>query len=155
MVKGHRRGDQAISVKIPEAMISMSARTRDVYNNWTLGAAIVGMIAGAMGIGAIMLITVKDRCTEIALRRALGATRAAILRQFMFETACLVTIGVVAGLVIGVAVGIGLSVMVYDIRAFPWRSLDYAIIPAAVGALAGLVPSWTAARLNIVRALAG
>jgi putative ABC transport system permease protein len=155
MQKQHRRGDSSVSVKVPEVVISMSARSEEIYKNWTLGAAIIGMIAGGTGICVIMLITVKDRAAEIALRRALGATRTSILRQFIFETACLVVAGVAVGVIAGLALGIGLSAAVYGIRSFPWTSLAYAAIPAAFGALAGLIPSWAAARLNIIRALAG
>ncbi len=53
------------------------------------------------------------------------------------------------------ALGIGISSVAYGIRTFPWASLGYAAFPAAFGILAGLIPSWIAARLNIVRALAG
>jgi putative ABC transport system permease protein len=149
------RGGSGISVKLPEAVVNMGSRTATVYNNWTLGSAIIGMIAGGIGIITIMLITVKERGAEIAVRRALGATRSAILRQFVFETTCLVVAGIAAGVLAGVALGIGISSAAYGIRTFPWASLRYAAFPAAFGILAGLIPSWIAARLNIVRALAG
>jgi putative ABC transport system permease protein len=151
--KRHRR-DRQLSVRMPDAVIAMSARTQAVYASWTLGAAIVAMIAGGIGIVAIMLITVKQRSAEIALRRALGATGPAVLRQFLFETMFLVLVGVGAGVAIGVVLGASLSTMVYGVRSFPWESLAFALIPAAVGCLAGLVPSWIAARTNIVQALA-
>jgi putative ABC transport system permease protein len=151
--KRHRR-DRPVSVRMPDAVIGMSARTQAVYANWTLGAAVVAMIAGAIGIVTIMLITVKQRSAEIALRRALGATWAAVLRQFLFETTFLVFAGVGAGVVIGVVAGAALSAMVYEVRSFPWYTVAFALSPAGVGCLAGLVPSWIAARTNIVQALA-
>ncbi len=155
MQNDRHRGQRAVSVKLPDAVMKMSERTAAVYNSWTLGSAVIGMIAGGIGIVTIMLITVKERGPEIAVRRALGATRSAILRQFIFETTCLVAAGIVAGVLAGVTLGMGISSVAYDVHSFPWKILGYAIIPTAFGILAGLIPSWIAARLNIVRALAG
>ncbi len=150
-----RRGEPPIAVREPDSVVSIGAQTEQVYRAWSLGAAIVGMVTGGIGIVAIMLISVKDRSAEIALRRAAGATQASVLWQFVFETSCLVAVGAVAGLVVGVALGIGISSALYGIRSFPWPKLVYAILPVAVGMLGGLIPSWVASRLNIVRVLAG
>ncbi len=126
------------------------------------GIAAVSLLVGGIGIMNIMLVTVTERTREIGLRKAIGATRRAILYQFLIES---VTISLTGG-VIGIATGIGLALVLGKIvaHAMPGQG-DWgaAISPTAilvafsfavaVGIFFGLYPARKAAALDPVEAL--
>jgi putative ABC transport system permease protein len=118
------------------------------------GIAGVSLIVGGIGIMNIMLVSVTERTHEIGVRKALGATRANILLQFLTEAVVICTIG---GL-IGVALGVGGARVLGD--AFSWaiaidpRTATLAVAYAAgIGILFGVWSAQRAARLNAIDAL--
>jgi putative ABC transport system permease protein len=118
------------------------------------GIAGVSLIVGGIGIMNIMLVSVTERTHEIGVRKALRATRANILLQFLTEAVVICTIG---GL-IGVALGVGGARVLGD--AFSWaiaidpRTATLAVAYAAgIGILFGVWPAQRAARLNAIDAL--
>jgi putative ABC transport system permease protein len=119
-----------------------------------LALSAIGLLVGGVGVIAIMMISVTERTREIGVRKALGATKATILWQFLVEAATLTVIGAVTGLIIG-------SGLAYAIRAN--TSIDATIPPLAIvaalvtsaitGVVFGLLPAFRAARLDPVEAL--
>jgi macrolide transport system ATP-binding/permease protein len=87
--------------------------------------AAISMLVGGIGIMNIMLVSVSERTREIGLRKAVGATRRAILSQFLIEAAALSTLGGFIGILAGVAVSLTLS------RFAGWAAI---VSPAAVAA---------------------
>lgn len=121
-----------------------------------LGAiAGVSLLVGGVGIMNIMLVTVTERTREIGLRKAVGATKANILTQFLFEAILLA----VAGGLVGVGAGIGGAQAIH--RFVPQLdtsvTLDNVLLAtsfaAAVGLFFGLYPATRAAGLNPIEAL--
>jgi putative ABC transport system permease protein len=114
----------------------------------------VGLIVGGVGVVAIMMISVTERTREIGVRKALGATRATILWQFLVEAATLTGIGGAIGLVIGWL----LSVVIRNTTPIE-ASIPPMAVVAALGAscftgiLFGLLPASRASRLDPVEAL--
>jgi putative ABC transport system permease protein len=103
----------------------------------------VGLLVGGVGVVAIMMISVTERTREIGVRKALGATRATILWQFLVEAATLTSIGAAVGLAGGAAVAV-------LVRTF--TSIPAAVPPTAVGAalvasaLTGVLFGWSPRR---------
>ena len=129
---------------------------------FTASVAAISLFVGGIGVLNIMLVSVTERTREIGIRKAIGATRRAILQQFLIESVVLAGLGGV----IGVGVGVGLSVLGATIApAFgstvgtfaPAVSIPSVVlsfgISLVIGLVAGGYPANRAARLRPVEAL--
>jgi putative ABC transport system permease protein len=154
-------GDQAnpedpgqVTVSQPSDALTAQAKTKAAFNTLFLGLGAVALLVGAIGVANIMVISVLERCSEIGLRRALGATKGHIRTQFLAEAILLALIGGAAG------VGSGAAATAIYARHKGWATI---VPPQAwaggiaaallIGALAGLLPAIRAARLSPTQAL--
>ncbi|MHC4210708.1 MAG: FtsX-like permease family protein, partial [Planctomycetota bacterium] len=126
----------------------------------TLGVACVAAVAllvGGIGIMNIMLVSVSERTREIGLRKAVGATPAAVLMQFLLEAVVLCLLGGVIGIGFGQASALGLSLMPnsgLQEAAVPWWAIVTSFsFCAAIGVTFGMFPAIKAARLDPIEAL--
>jgi putative ABC transport system permease protein len=108
-----RRHNQVVDfqVMVPEQLLRQAQRTRDIFNIVLGAIASISLVVGGIGIMNIMLASVMERMKEIGIRRATGATRRAIILQFLSEA----TMISVTGGMIGILLGVGLS---YAIQQF-------------------------------------
>lgn len=124
---------------------------------WVVG--IGTLLAGIVGIGNIMLISVAERTKEIGIRKSLGATPGSIIRMVLGEALVLTGVSGYAGLVAGVGVVELVAARLKDAPFFrdPSVSIDVALaatlLIVASGALAGFFPAYRAARVSPVVAL--
>ena len=116
--------------------------------------ASISLLVGGIGIMNIMLASILERTREIGVRRALGARRADIVRQFLIET---ILISFVGG-TIGVIVGVGISQLIGLFAG--WSTIVTAssillafLVSVSVGLVFGLYPARRAARLDPIEAL--
>lgn len=119
----------------------------------------ISLFAGGIGVMNIMLVSITERVREIGIRKALGATRVAILAQFLVEA----TVLSLSGGLIGVALALGITSAAHLlIRHFleSWAGtfslLGVALSlgsTAGIGLIFGAVPAWRASRLDIVECL--
>ncbi len=114
----------------------------------------IGLIVGAMVIMNIMLVAVAERTREIGIRKAIGARRRDIRRQFLIEAATLSVLGAM----VGISLGVGLARLVAALTPLPasvapWSVVMALLVGAGVGIVAGLYPASRAARLDPIIAL--
>ena len=118
-----------------------------------LGAvAAISLLVGGIGVTNVMLVTVTERTREIGIRKALGATRGAILGQFLTEAAVLTLLGGILG-VIGAIIGTR-----WEINGTQPVILGYSIplalgVSVAIGVFFGVYPAARAAAMRPIQAL--
>ncbi|HHU97520.1 MAG TPA: FtsX-like permease family protein, partial [Petrimonas sp.] len=118
------------------------------------------LLAGAIGVSNIMLVTVRERTKEIGIRRALGATPNNIIGQILSESIVLTVLAGIGGIMLGVgllsAVGMALSQGDQFFKD-PQISFSMAagslIILIVIGMLAGVIPAQRAMMIKPVEAI--
>jgi putative ABC transport system permease protein len=134
--------------------LSTQQETTDILAFLLAGIAGVSLVVGGIGIMNIMLVTVTERTREIGIRKAIGATRGAILMQFLVESVILCLAGGVIGVLLGIATAWSLSRFAGWQTAVTADSLLLAFgFSAAVGLVFGLWPARRASRLDPIEAL--
>jgi len=114
---------------------------------------VVLVLVTALGIVGLTSFWVGRRRRQIGIRRALGATRASIVRYFLTENALLCIAGVIVGAALAEALNAWLG-HAYNVGALPvWEVLCSAVLVLVLGQLAASVPSWRASRVEPVQAL--
>ncbi|KRW92865.1 hypothetical protein SD51_00860 [Alicyclobacillus tengchongensis] len=114
----------------------------------------IALLVGGVGVMNIMLVSVTERTQEIGIRISLGATRTAILFQFLVESATITAIGGLAGVVIGSLIGLGIRMATGIPASVPWPIAVLSFLfSAVIGVVCGLYPANKAARLNPIEAL--
>lgn len=139
--------------------INEQSQLMDTYRAVTggvYGAGIIiggiSLLVGGIGIMNIMLVSVTERTHEIGIRKALGARKSQILRQFLIESALICSVGGIIG--VGLAWISSLMINQWLPTAMPWSiALGGMIFAALVGIFFGLFPAARAARLDPIIAL--
>ena len=130
----------------------------------TLLSLIVGIatiIAGVIGIGNILLISVKERTKELGVRRALGATPSEVRNQIIIESVFLTLIAGILGIILGALVLSGVNLATADLTDFPYTNptvpipfiLGALFIMIFLGTLIGLIPAQRAVSIKPIDAL--
>ena len=147
-----RRDD--FDIRNQAEFLNTFAETTKTFTFLLAGIAAVSLLVGGIGIMNIMLVSVTERTREIGVRKALGATKVAILFQFLIEAIVLCLLG---GL-IGVILGAGGAYMLSDLGGFN-TTVDISsvilafVFSATVGVLFGVWPARRAAALDPIIAL--
>jgi putative ABC transport system permease protein len=128
--------------------------TTQVFTYLLSGIAAVSLLVGGIGIMNIMLVSVTERTREIGIRKALGATKANILAQFLIEAVVLCLLGGLIGALVGSGGATAMS------KFFNWNTiispaaiLASFVFSAVVGVLFGVWPARRAAGLDPIVAL--
>jgi putative ABC transport system permease protein len=122
--------------------------------------AAISLVVGGIGVANIMLVSVTERTREIGIRKAIGAPRRAIMKQFLLESTVLAGIGGVVGALLGVTItlvaGRTLPEMIPNFGAPTVSVAAIAIamgVSLGIGVVAGGYPALRASRMRPIEAL--
>ena len=128
------------------------------FMTWLVG--IGTLLAGAIGVSNIMMVTVKERTTEIGIRRAIGATPRNILSQIITESIILTSIAGISGILFSVVIlqlmELGNTtdgIVTAHFQISFWTAVGATIFLSVLGVLAGLAPAMRAMSIKPVDAM--
>jgi putative ABC transport system permease protein len=120
----------------------------------TVALASISLIIGGIVIMNIMLVSVTERTREIGIRKALGARKGDVLRQFLIEACVLALIGGMVGVLLGFGVAEAVTLVVgVPSRVEVWAIVAALMVSASVGVFFGVYPARKAANLDPIAAL--
>lgn len=153
---------QAIMMINTEALFSMVDNLFAGIGILTWMVGLGTLLAGAIGVSNIMMVTVKERTTELGIRRAIGARPKDILQQILSESIVLTTIAGMAGITFAVLVlqlmemGVNsnpASISYYNFQVSFWMAIGTGAILLTLGMLAGLAPAYRAMAVKPIDAI--
>lgn len=139
-------------------------KTMNFANGLTFLSLIVGIatiLAGVIGIGNILLISVKERTKEIGIRRALGATPSEVRSQIILESVFLTVLSGIIGIILGALLLYGINAATVDMTDFPYTNptvpIPYVLgalsLMIILGTLIGMIPAQKAVSIKPIDAL--
>jgi putative ABC transport system permease protein len=145
---------EEIKVSRPSDALAARGAADTAFTGLLLGLGAVALIVGGVGVANVMVVSVLERRPEIGLRRALGATKGDVRRQFLAESLMLSGAGGAGGIAVGAAITAAYAAGRSWGVAVPLPALAGAMGAALlIGAVAGLYPALRAARLAPTDAL--
>ena len=132
--------------------------TTVIFNAIIIGVAAISLIVGGLSVINTMAMSVAERTREIGIRRAIGGSRRRIVRELVAEAGVIGLLGGLIGLGLGAAVVVLVNeasrssgTVLFDLTA---QTAAFAVgFSTILGMVAGIIPAWTAARLDPVSAL--
>ncbi len=151
---GTHGGQQDFSVLTPSQELSTSSRALMLLTGLIIAVAVISLLLSGVGIMNVMLVSVTERTHEIGVRKAIGATNAQILKQFMLEALVLSVSGAVFGVIISVAAAWLLRVYssLQPVISV-WAIVISTAVSILVGVIFGVAPAVKAARKDPIDAL--
>ena len=132
--------------------------TTAIFNAIIVGIAVISLVVGGLSVINTMAMSVAERTREIGIKRAIGGSRRRIIRELVGEAGLIGIIGGLIGLTIGWVVvllanelGRSSGTILFDLT--PGTAVFAVTFSTILGMVAGLIPAWSAARLDPVAAL--
>src|SRR5437588_551158 len=115
----------------------------------------VGLLVGGIGVMNIMLVSVTERTREIGIRKAIGARKTDIVRQFLFEAMTLTFLGGVLGTVVAIAISYIIMFFLPELPASvpAWAVISGLTVSTGIGLIFGVWPAKKAANLDPIECL--
>jgi len=146
--------DDDFNIRSQADFLNTLGETTQIFTFLLSGIAAVSLLVGGIGIMNIMLVSVTERTREIGVRKALGATRANILIQFLIEAVVLCVLGGIIGIIVGAGGAMLLAKVGSFNTSISMGSIALAFVfSAVVGVAFGVWPARRAATLDPIQAL--
>lgn len=115
----------------------------------------LGLLVGGIGVMNIMLVSVTERTKEIGIRKAIGATKSAIVLQFLLEAMTLTFFGGIIGVILAVGISNLIMLLIPSLPAsIPlWAIITGLTVSVGVGLIFGVLPARKAAKLDPIECL--
>lgn len=152
----HRHANREdFTVTTQNAMMETTGNILNILTYVLGGIAGISLVVGGVGIMNIMLVSVKERTREIGIRKAVGAKRSDILRQFLVESIIISLSGGVVGILFGGGIALSLPLI---FPALPMTVSTWSVVTAFtfslfVGIFFGVYPARQASKLDPIEAL--
>ncbi len=141
-------------VEIPEMLIKQQQRTNQIFNIVLGSLAGISLLVGGIGIMNIMLASVMERIKEIGLRMAIGAQKADIIWQFLFEAMLISISGGLIGILLGMIIATGISRLADIPTIITPASIVLSFgVAATIGLIFGIAPARRAASQDPITSL--
>ena len=152
----HRLGKRPddFSINAMEDVMREKAKAASIFAVLVAAVAAVSLVVGAIGVLAVMLLSVRERVQEIGIRRAVGATRRAILFQFLVESMVLALAGGGIGVFLGTLFSLLIALLAKWQLILPFKGATVGVVVSVItGVLSGLYPAFKASRIHPIQAL--
>ncbi len=154
ILNSSHRNTPDFTVIVPAELLAQQRRTERLFNVVMVAIASISLLVGGIGIMNIMLASIMERTREIGVRRAVGARRKDIVRQFVTEATMISFVGVL----LGIGFGFGMSRLIAVLAG--WSTIVTVasillafLVSVSVGMVFGIYPAVKAARLDPVEAI--
>jgi len=142
------------SIIVPAELLAQQERTKRLFEFVMVAIASISLLVGGIGIMNIMLASVMERTREIGVRRAVGARKIDVIRQFLIETTLITVSGGIAGTIVGVLLSRFVAYFAGWSTIVTVSSVAIAtLVSVTVGIVFGLYPAVRAAKLDPVSSL--
>lgn len=149
----HGKADD-YSIVVPRELLEQNQQTQRIFNIVMSCIAGISLVVGGIGIMNIMLASILERTREIGVRRAVGARRRDIWKQFLIEAVTISFLGGLTGILFGFAVSRVVALYAEWSTVVTPTSIAMSFgVSATVGLIFGLYPAVRASRLDPVEAL--
>lgn len=147
-------GADDFSIIVPAELLAEQKRTEHLFNIVMVAIASISLLVGGIGIMNIMLASILERTREIGLRRAVGARRSDIVRQFVVEATMISFAGGTIGVFLGCIISRSIAWFAGWSTIVTLSSIALAfLVSISVGLVFGIYPATKAARLDPVEAI--
>ena len=173
ILRQNHQGKEDWAVTVPLELLEQAQTTKVMFMLFMGLIAAISLLVGGIGIMNIMLATVTDRTRKIGIRRALGARRSDIIRQFLAETITLSVLGGITGILGGLTCGPLTELVRWILNQYfpsvmsqlpelvstmapiivPWSIPLAFFISVTIGVVFGLYPASRAAAMDPIEAL--
>lgn len=147
-----RLDEDEFSVETSESITATISNITRMLSLALGGIATISLLVGGIGVANIMLVSVTERTKEIGLRKALGAKRNDILKQFLLEAIMISVLGGVIGIILGMIVSFVIAIILVS-SVTPWSVVIAFVFSVAVGIIFGMAPAIRASKLSPIDAL--
>jgi len=146
--------DDSFAIETNQSFLGMWSAISGSFFIAMIVIAAISLVVGGIVIMNIMLVSVTERTREIGIRKAMGARRGDVLRQFLIESSTIALVGGILGILLGISVAKGITFWIGMPSAIKiWAIGAALLVSASVGIFFGVYPAKRAAKLDPIAAL--